>query len=212
MSQNSRFMSDFRVGIVTFLGVLCLVAGITFAGGDKGLFMQETLTLHAHLTDINSLKTGSTVTMGGMSIGKVTHTAFLENSEEGLINVTMEVRADVAGRIKADSKPAVRTQGMLGDRYIEITMGSKESAPFDLTQPLKGTTAVNFDDALQEARLTLSQTTKMLEAINQQQGTAGQFIYDQQLYQKLLVLTNQISEVLADFKENPKKYIKLQIF
>lgn len=212
MSQKGKFGSDLRVGIVTFLGILCLVAGITFAGGDKGLMLQETLTLHAHLHDVNSLKKGATVTMGGMSIGKVTGVGFLNNSPESLIDVTMEVRSDVLHRIKTDSKPCVRTQGMLGDRYIEITTGSKDAAVLENGRALEGTATSNFDDALQEARSTLTQTTKMLEAINQKQGTAGQFIYDQQLYQKLLELTAQISEVLADFKQNPKKYIKLEVF
>lgn len=212
MAQKGSFGSDLRVGIVTFIGVLCLVAGITFAGGDKGLMMQKTEIVHAHLHDVNSLKKGATVSMGGMSIGKVTSVGFLEGTQENLIDVVMEVRSDVLPRIKTDSKPSVRTQGMLGDRYIEITMGSKEAAVIDPQKPLEGTATSNFDDALQEARTTLTQTTKMLSAINAQQGTAGQFIYDQKLYQKLLELTAQISDVLADFKQNPKKYIKLEVF
>lgn len=212
METKEKFSSDLRVGIVTFLSIACLVTGITFAGGDKGLLFQNTFPLIAHLSDINGLKKGSAVTMGGMNIGKVKEIGFLENSPENLIRVSLEVRADVADKIRSDSKPSVRTQGMLGDRYLEISRGSAEAPALSAGSSLKGESTSSFDDTLSEAKLTLNHTNKMLEAINQQQGSAGSLIYDPKLYEKLAESAEQLDELLKDFKQHPRKYIKFSLF
>ena len=211
MGEKERIMSDFRVGIVTFISIILLVVGITFAGGDKGLLFQKTLTVKALLYDVGGLKRGSTVTMGGMNVGKVTKVSFVQEKESSLIEVTMEVRSDIGGRIKSDSVPSVRTQGMLGDRYIEISMGTPDSPPLPYGQALKGRESSDFDGTIREARNTLEETTKMLTAINTKQGTMGQLVYDTEFYKKLLNIMTAVNEVVDDFKKHPRKYVKLSI-
>lgn len=212
MDSKEKITSDLRVGIVTFIAILCLVAGITFAGGDKGLLFQKTAMLKARINDISGLKKGSTVTMGGMNIGKVVDIRLLEAEAESMIEVEMEIRANVQSRVKTDSIPSIRTQGMLGDRYIEISVGTKDSENLKEGGYLVGSTTSNFDDTLQEARTTLSETTKMLAAINQQQGTVGQFVYDQTFYQQLTDITVELDALIKDFKKNPRRYIKFSLF
>ena len=211
MGEKEKIMSDFRVGVVTFVSIVLLVAGITFAGGDKGLLFQKTLTLKGLLYDVGGLKRGSGVTMGGMTVGKVTGIGFVEQKDSALIEVTMEVRSDIGSRIKSDSVPSVRTQGMLGDRYIEISMGTADSPPLPYGEPLKGAQTSDFDDTLREARNTLGETTKMLTAINSKEGTMGQLVYDQEFYKKLLHIMTAVNEVIDDFKKHPRKYVKLSI-
>lgn len=212
MSDQNKTMSDFRVGIVTFISLILLVAGITFAGGDKGLLFQKISTVKACLPDIGGLKRGSTVTMGGMSVGKVTKIIFNETAGDCLIEVTMEIRSDLRSKIKTDSVPTVRTQGMLGDRYIEIGMGSKEAGELPQAGVLLGKSAANFDEAMAEAKNALNETTKVLTAINGKEGSAGQFIYDEKFYEKLTDITVELNELIKDFKKNPKKYVNLSIF
>lgn len=212
MNEQAKIASDLRVGIVTFIAILCLVAGITLAGGDRGLLFQKTIPLTARINDISGLKKGSTVTMGGMNIGKVTDITLLDENAENIIEVMMEVRADVKTRIKKDSLPSIRTQGMLGDRYIEISIGSKEAPPLEDGAPLIGSSTSNFDDTLHEARATLTETTKLLEAINKQEGTVGQLVYDETFYQKLTDITVGLNDLIKDFKKNPRRYIKFSIF
>ena len=212
MSERDKFFSDMRVGIVSFFSLILLITGVLFAGGDKGVLFQQTIPLRARINDVSGLKKGSTVTMGGMNIGKVTNVSLLPGEQESLIEVFMQIRSDVRSRVKSDSKPSIRTQGMLGDRYIEITPGSKEAAELVEGQPLIGSCTSNFDDTLSQARATLGESTKMLEAINKQQGTLGQFVYDQEFYKKLNEITSETNDLIKDFKKNPRRYIKFSIF
>ncbi len=204
--------TDFRVGLMAFTGLCLLILGITFAGGDKGLLFAKVSTITARLSDVGGLKKGSAVTMGGMSIGKVTSIAFSESNGLPKIVVTMNVRNDMREKIKQDSKPTVKTQGMLGDRYLEISMGTEESPALSDNEPLIGAATSDFDKTMSQANDALLETTKMLAAINQKEGTAGQLIYDREFYENLNKITQELNELIKDFKEHPRKYVKFSMF
>ncbi len=155
--NQEKAWSDFRVGLITFTALSLLILGITLVGGDKGLLFQKAAFLKAHLVDVGGLKKGSSVTMSGMVVGRVTQIRFVDDEKTNQIEVTAEVRRDVRNRIKTDSVPAVRTQGMLGDRYLDISAGTETSPPLPEGHLLQGESAADFDK-------TLRQTTVVLEA------------------------------------------------
>ncbi len=210
--DRQKAWSDFRVGLFTFAGLSLLILGVTFAGGDKGLLFQKISVVKADLADVGGLKKGSSVSMGGMIVGRVTDIAFKEGTEGNLIEVVMEVRSNIRQRIKTDSLPAVRTQGMLGDRYIDISMGSETAGPLPERASLRGNRATDFDATLRQASEVLDETKKVLNAVNEQQGTVGQLFHDQALYDRLVELANQLNDLIKDFKKHPRKYIKFSLF
>lgn len=210
--DSQKVLSDLRVGILSFLALSLIVLGVVLAGGDKGLIFKKTAVLKARLADVGGLKKGSGVTMGGMTIGKVAEISFADGPENSLVEIKMEVREDLRARIKKDSIPSVRTQGMLGDRYVEISMGEKNAPPLPPDQYLTGKSATDFDDALREAQKALTETTKLLSAVNGQQGSVGRLVYDEKLYQGLTAITDQLSDLIEDFKSHPRKYIKFSVF
>ncbi len=226
--EQEQVWSDFRVGIITFIGLVFLVIGITFAGGDKGLLFKKTVAVKALLADVGGLKKGGSVTMNGMVIGKVTNITFTDGhdstavtaeggknaagQEKNQIEVTMEIRSDLRNRIKIDSLPQVRTQGMLGDRYIDIPSGSKSAEVLPEGKMLMGATAGDFDKTLKQAIDVMSETQKMLKAINEEQGTAGKLVYDEKFYTNLTTITDELNDLIKDFKKNPRRYIKFSVF
>ena len=223
--DQERVWGDFRIGLIAFAALIFLVFGIAFAGGDKGLIFKKTSTVKARLADVGGLKKGASVTMSGMMVGKVTQIAFVGSGGKSgeaqaappseyanHIEVTMEIRSDVRDRLKVDSVPAVRTQGMLGDRYVDIPMGSEEGATLPDGKVLLGAAATDFDKTLNEALAVLNETEKLLSAVNKQQGTVGQLLYDQQFYNRLMEITNEVNDLIKDFKKNPRRYIKFSVF
>lgn len=196
--------SDFRVGLITFVTVVLLIVGVTLTGGDKGIFFQKTSFLKAHLLDVGGLKKGSSVTIGGMTVGRVTDIRFVSNPGD-LIEVVFQVRSDVRSRIKRDSICSVRTQGMLGDRYLDVSVGTKEAPPLPDGEILSGNPTSDFDATLRQASDVLGETEKVLSAVNRKEGTVGQFFYDGEFYREL-------TELIKDFKKHPRKYIKFSLF
>ena len=198
------------MGIITFAGIFLFVLGVVFAGGDKGLLFQKTCIVKALLPDVGGLKTGSSVTMGGMTVGRVTHVAFIDG-EKNQIEVTMQVRGNVRQRIKADSLPSVRTMGMLGDRYVDISMGTSAAEILPEGAALVGHPASDFDKVLRQANDVMSQTEKLLVAVNEQRGTAGRLVYDEKFYQSLTQIAEEVRDLIKDFKKNPRRYVKLSL-
>ncbi len=209
---QEELASNLRVGIITFAAILLLILGIIFAGGDKGLLFQKQSEVKALLANIGGLKKGSSVTMAGMIVGKVSDIVFAQDPQSNLIEVTMSIRQDVRMKIKSDSVPSVRTQGMLGDRYIDITVGSAEADVLSEEKKLIGEAATDFDKTLQKALDVLTETQKLLNSINQQEGTIGKLFYDERIYENLVKLTNELNEVMVDFKKQPRKYVKFSLF
>lgn len=210
--NQEKTWSNFRVGLITFAGVFFLIFGVVFAGGDKGLLFRRTSIVKARLADVGGLKRGSSVTMGGMTVGRVTQITFVNGEKGNQIEVTMEVRSDTRHRIKTDSVPAVRTQGMLGDRYIDISMGTEGAAELPENVPLLGGVAGDFDKTLRQATEVLTEAEKLLAAINEQRGTAGRLVYDEKLYNTLSEITTELRDLVKDFKKNPRRYIKFSLF
>ena len=67
-------------------------------------------------------------------------------------------------------------------------------------------------EALHEANQTLTETTKVLGAINRKEGSVGQFLYDKRFYSQLTDIEAELQELLKDFKKQPRKYIKFSVF
>lgn len=222
--NRERFWSDFRIGLITFIGLAFLAMAITFAGGDKGLLFQKVTLVKARLSDVGGLKRGASVTMNGMVVGKVNRITFIDvpNGNEVQsgndscplcqIEVTMEIKTDMRKRIRIDSVPAVRTQGMLGDRYIDIPPGSPEKEMLPEGKVLTGASASDFDKTLNQTIAVLNETEKLLSAINKQQGTAGKLLYDEGFYNQLMDISVELDGLVKDFKKNPRRYIKFSVF
>ncbi len=209
--NQEKVLSDLRVGIITFVGIFLLILGIVFAGGDKGLLFRKTTIVKAFLSDVGGLKTGSSVTMGGMTVGRVTGVNF-KDSLSNQIEVNMQVRSDARQRIKKDSKPAVRTMGMLGDRYVDISTETENTEILPEGVALIGNPASDFDEALRQANDVMGETEQLLVAVNQQRGTAGRLVYDEQLYMTFTEIAAETKDLIKDFKKRPRRYIKFSLF
>lgn len=209
--DNKQGRRDFRVGLLTFSSLTLLLAGISFAGGSQ-LFLQETTPIIAYLPNVGGLRTGSSVCMAGMTVGKVTGISFAEAENANKIKVEFLIDKAIRSKIKVDSVPMVRTQGMMGDRYLDLSLGSVTSEMLPEGKNLLGESPSDFDATLREASKTMMEASKIMEAVNTKQGTIGQFFYDQKLYTQLTQLTEELHDLIKDFKEKPSKYIDLSFF
>ena len=209
-SDPKKSWGDFRVGLITFFAICLLVAGITFAGGDKGLLFQKTVELHGLFKNVGGLKKGSSVSMAGMVIGRVTDLRFYDGHDSKRVEALMEVREDMRGKMREDASATVRTMGMLGDRYVDISEGTSETllAP---ENPVLGQDISDFDSTLQESAQVLSEVKKLLSQVNKPEGNVGNLFYDERLYNQMTELTERLNDLIQDFKKNPKRYVKLSL-
>lgn len=114
-------MLEFGVGLFMLAGVLGLVfLGLRVSGLGSGI-SGDTFTLQADFANIGGLKTRSKVTMAGVQVGQVT--AVELDPEWFDAQVTMEITADLEGKLPRDTTAAILTSGLLGEQYIGLSLG-----------------------------------------------------------------------------------------
>lgn len=97
------------------LVVLALqVSGLTPA--DR----TETYTLYAEFNDAGSLRPRGRVSMSGVTVGRIRDVTLDPDSYRAV--VVMDINASV-DRIAVDSTAVIRTSGLLGEQYIDISLG-----------------------------------------------------------------------------------------
>ncbi len=118
---------EIAVGIFIIVGLLCL-AYISIKLGKVNLSGQNYYPVKAIFSTVKGLKDDTVVEISGVEIGKV-DSIRLDNYEAV---TTLLIRKDI--KLQEDAIASIRTKGLLGEKYVEITPGgSDEMIPPDGT-------------------------------------------------------------------------------
>jgi phospholipid/cholesterol/gamma-HCH transport system substrate-binding protein len=104
------------VGLFIIAGLICL-AYLSVRLGDVNLTGTKDYVVKARFSNIGGLKEGSDVEIAGVKVGKVSSIS-LDNYQA---LVDMLILPTV--KIQEDSIASIRTQGIIGDKYIKISPG-----------------------------------------------------------------------------------------
>jgi phospholipid/cholesterol/gamma-HCH transport system substrate-binding protein len=107
------------VGIFLIVGLLSIFY-LSVRLGDINLFGTNQYPVKAYFANISGLKEGATVEIAGVTVGKVSK-ILLEDYEA---SVEMLINPEV--KLQEDSIASIRTQGIIGDKYIKINPGGAE--------------------------------------------------------------------------------------
>jgi phospholipid/cholesterol/gamma-HCH transport system substrate-binding protein len=127
MPDQRRYGLQLRIGafILVSLGVFL---AIVYLLGARARYFESKYDLVAEFTEVGGLIEGATVRLAGVQIGRVT-SVVLPPQPGGKVRVTMTVARRFQDRIRRNSEARISTQGLLGDKIVEITMGLPEAPP-----------------------------------------------------------------------------------
>jgi phospholipid/cholesterol/gamma-HCH transport system substrate-binding protein len=113
--------TEIIVGLFMLAGFLAF-GYLSLQMGEFSIFdLEKNYRLDAEFDNVSGLKVGAVVEIAGVGVGKV---AKIELGEQGLARVEMLIKAEV--NISADAIASIRTQGLIGDKYIKIIQGADE--------------------------------------------------------------------------------------
>ncbi len=198
-----------RVGVFVLAGLLIFAGLVYMLGRSAGLFERQ-YSLVASFGQTGGLIQGATVRLAGVQVGHVGEIR-LPDAGGAKVRVELLVARRVQDRIRADSIARIETLGLLGDKIIDISLGSPGAAilqpgaelrteePFDtarLTQQgaelLKNLVDLSAELRAGLARVTASPAASDLEAtmrslrslateIERGQGVLNRLVYDRKL-------------------------------
>lgn len=122
--MDKKIANNVILGIFVALGLLGFIFMVFNMGEGKGLFSSR-YTLFAKFSEVKGLHYGSEISLSGLRIGTVSD---IEISREGAKELIVKLAIDKRFKkhIREDSVALIRTQGVLGDKYVEISIGSSE--------------------------------------------------------------------------------------
>jgi len=114
-----KFDIEVMVGLFIIAGVICL-GYLSIRLGKMEIFGGKAYEIQATFSNAGGLKIGSGILIAGVEVGRVKSIA-MENYQA---SVVLGLPTDV--KIQDDAIASIRTKGLIGEKYIDITPGGSE--------------------------------------------------------------------------------------
>ncbi|HXW55202.1 MAG TPA: MlaD family protein [Candidatus Cybelea sp.] len=189
MAQRKLSWSELRVGIFALVALIIMALGIFYITGSRGLWVSK-YNLRTYLPEVENLQHGAPVALDGLPIGNVETVTLTSHPQNKSANVTVVMRIDKKYRdeIRTDSTASLVTEGLLGNRYVEITRGVTGTpippggvVPGSLVPEISDVVQRGYDVA-QNLNVLSTQLSGIIEKMNRGEGTIGKFVNDPSLY------------------------------
>ena len=111
-----KFDLELAVGLFVIAGIVCL-AYLTIKLGQLEVLGDKGYEIQAVFSSSGGLKTGSSVVIAGVEIGRVKKVIL----DDYQARVTMSLPLEV--KIQEDAIASIKTKGLIGEKYVEISPG-----------------------------------------------------------------------------------------
>lgn len=126
MDGNRRL--SLVVGAFVLIAAGAAVVAILSLSSQQGIW-RDRYRLVGHFDNVQGLIPNAPVWLAGKQVGRVESVDF-EERESGrpAVQVVLQVDRDVSDQIREDSVASIGTIGLLGDRYVEVSLGTSRAA------------------------------------------------------------------------------------
>ena len=136
-----------KVGL-TVLGALVVLAGFILAIGDQSFLFRASNTYRIMFPNAAGLAEDNPVQLNGVTVGKVDRILLSERPETEMLEVRISVERRYANRLRRDSLARIKTLGLLGDKYVEITSGSPGAVVLNPGEEIPAALPTDVDDLI----------------------------------------------------------------
>lgn len=154
-----------RVGLFVG-GVLILFMAFVLVIGSQSRLFERRYTLRTSFSDVQGLITGAPVRLAGVAVGTVTQITFSGDPTNPRLRVEMAVDQHFQDRIRADSVATIGTIGLVGDKILEITVGSAGARVLESGEEVRSVDPRDYTHFVDKGALLLDQVTKTAESLN----------------------------------------------
>jgi phospholipid/cholesterol/gamma-HCH transport system substrate-binding protein len=163
--------TEAKVGLFILVGLIIL-GYMSFKVGQVGFGMKKGYNVSVLFDNVSGLKKDAAVQMAGVDIGRV-ESIRLENDKA---RVTLKINPSV--QLERDVTAAIKTHGILGDKYIEILPGTRSAGYLKSGEQIARTERqADIDKLLNELTYVMSDirnvTTSLSHTLGGEEGEAN---------------------------------------
>ncbi len=115
-----KFSLELYVGIFIIAGILCLTY-LSVKLGKLDIMGSKGTVVFAVFSNTGGLKNGAEVQIAGVNVGRVKEITL----EEYQAKVKLQIDSGV--KLQEDAIASIKTKGLVGEKYIEITPGGADN-------------------------------------------------------------------------------------
>src|SRR5215469_9533389 len=193
--------SELRVGLFVLVGLLILAVAIFYVTGSN--FIGPKYRLKTYLPEVSGLATGAPVRLDGVEIGNVEKIRLIPRvpgkPPDPMHNIEVIMRLDRSYQndILTDSTASLVTEGLLGNRYVNIQRGYT-GVPLKDGQIVTGTEEKAIKEVVERSADVLSnlqalsdEVRDLISGVRAGKGSLGKLLTDDQAY-------NHLNHILAN--------------
>jgi phospholipid/cholesterol/gamma-HCH transport system substrate-binding protein len=209
--------SELKVGLLLVVALLIGTVAVVSFSGIRAYF-RPTFRLSTHFDQVSGLKPGAVVMLSGVQVGSVKGLSLVPGEGQG-VEVAMAVYAVHRPDIRADARASLGSQGLLGDKYVELTPGTAQAPPVTPGATIGGTAPTDFtqvvgqaQDAADRLARLLDELTALAKTAREGEGTAGRLLRDPALYDEargaahaLAGSANQVTDTAQAYRDLEKR-------
>jgi phospholipid/cholesterol/gamma-HCH transport system substrate-binding protein len=156
--MEREIAKNIRLGIFVILGAIFLIAALYLVGNKRNLF-GKTFRISAKFYNVNGLMKGNNVRLAGIDVGTVEQVEIVNDS---LVNVIMIIEKDVQKYIKRNALASVGTDGLMGNKLVNINVVDKLASRIEEGDILGTLRSIETD----EMTRTLNVTNENIKVIS----------------------------------------------
>ncbi|KJR42877.1 Mammalian cell entry like domain-containing protein [Candidatus Magnetoovum chiemensis] len=119
--KTRKFDVEFYVGVFLLLGFLSVVY-LAVNLGDVQLFGEKGYVVYADFFSTGGMLEGAPVEIAGVNVGRVREISLDDKTYQAKVALVL----DPSIKIGEDSIASVKTKGLLGEKYIQISPGGSD--------------------------------------------------------------------------------------
>ncbi|MGP4844605.1 outer membrane lipid asymmetry maintenance protein MlaD [Marinobacter sp. 1Y8] len=112
------------VGSFVLVGLGALLVLALQVSGLSPKSAESSYRVYANFNDIGGLSVRGQVSMAGVTIGRITDIQLDPKTYQARVEMSINQSVDI---IPTDSSAIIRTAGLLGEKYIDVSVGADET-------------------------------------------------------------------------------------
>ncbi len=195
---------EIKVGLFVLLA-LGILSYLVFRSGD--FYMKPGYSVRFVFSFVQGIDKGTPVKLAGVTVGEVKEIHVLRNPKgETQVEVSAWIAQGVY--IEDDAKAAVKTLGMLGDKYVEIIPGTPNNKMIGNGSTLLGKNPFAIEDFAEGTRQLVGELQTVADNVNQvvsdpefKASVKGTFVNADKTFGDADVVVKNFTQASADLKD-----------
>lgn len=200
-----KYGANIKLGLFVTLGILLLIGAVYYMGKQQNLF-GSTFRLTGIFSNVSGLQVGNNVRFSGINVGTVENIEIISDSS---VRVDLIIDEKVREFIKKDAKAVIGSEGLMGNRIVNITGGSsglKQVQHNDIIQTVKPIDTEDIFKNLvitgENAAIITSELAKIMLSISEGKSAIGKLFIDTVFAEHLEQTIENVKKGTQGFSQN----------